>query len=270
MIKKCIVYTLAIVAIVICGVGGYYHSRQHDLLFMSLPLPQDHEFDFDHPFEEHYFKIDEKATLHALLFKAPDSKGVIAYYHGQGENIQTKSGKITRTFIPRGYDVMIMDYRGFGKSTGNLCEKTFLEDALTPYDFLMERYGEKNIVVYGCSLGTSVAAFVASKKEPKMLILESPYYNMIDLACYTKPYLPRFLVEMILQYPLRTDQFIKEVTSDTHIFHSTHDRIVPYDSSLRLLEECDAELTTLEGGNHYNVLKHPTFNEKLDELLSAM
>lgn len=247
------------------------YVQQEHLLFLHKPLPDDHKFSFDHNFEEHDFNLADGARIHAILFHQEGSRGVVAYYHGQGVNIEMKGAAVSETFLSKGYDVMIMDYRGFGKSRGPLSEKNLLEDALVPYDYVKERYGQGRVVVYGSSLGTGVATYVAAKREPRMLILESPYYNMIDLAKFSKPYIPLAVIEWILKYPLRTDLYFHEVNSDTHIFHGTADKIIPYQSSLMLVDQIkgrlDVELTILDDTGHMGVVKHPVYHKKLEEIL---
>ncbi|MCI5052263.1 MAG: alpha/beta hydrolase [Simkaniaceae bacterium] len=257
--------------ILFSGLTLFYYNKQHHLLFLAKPLPKDYKFKFSHPFKEFIFQSDDHSELHAILFSCKNPKGAVAYFHGQNENIQTNSNLIAHIFLRRGYDVMIMDYREFGKSTGTLTEHIFLEDALTPYDFLKEHYGEERLIVYGYSLGTGVATYVASKKQPKILLLEAPYYNMIDQACYMKPFLPRFLVKWLLRYPLRTDKYIQDVKSKTFIFHGTEDEIVPFASGLKLHESVkethDIEFTRIEGGTHHSLKYHPDYHYILDQIL---
>ncbi len=271
MKRKVTLFSIFAVFLLSAGFVYKLYLDQEHHLFRFRPLADDHEFHFDHPFEEHDFNLSDGAYIHSILFHRKGSRGVIAYYHGQGVNIETKGPHVADIFLPKGYDVMMMDYRGFGKSRGAMSEREFLQDALIPYDYLRERYGENLTVVYGSSLGTGVAAYVAAKRNPAMLILESPYYNMINLAKFTKPYLPMGLIEWILHYPIRTDLFMNEVKSATHIFHGTADQIIPYESSLQLLDHIegrvDAELTTLKDTGHLSVTVHPEYHSKLEEIL---
>lgn len=249
------------------------YSKQEHLLFLSSPLPQDHKFTFPTETEEKVFKTKNNGVIHAIHMKTENPKGVVVYYHGQKVNIHTKSKTVSRIFNSRGFDVIMMDYRGFGKSTGKMNQENFYNDALVAYDWANSLFPENKIVVYGCSLGTSVAAYVASQTNPQLLVLESPYYNMIELAKFTKPFLPRSVIKMILKYPMRTDLFLENVNSSICIFHGTSDTIIPYDSSKKLeskfKETKNIELYTIDGAEHNTITQTFGYNHKLDRLLST-
>jgi len=270
MKKRFYLPILIVLAFLAVPVVKIYIDQEHQL-FRFKTLANDHVFDFKHPHEEILFDVDADTSLHAVMFYAKDPKGVIAYYHGQGVNIETKGHIVADIFVPRGYDVMIMDYRGFGKSRGMMTEKDLYDDTLVGYDYLKGRYGEKDIIVYGCSLGTSMATFVASQRSPKMLILESPYFNMIELGCYAKPYLPKWVITLILKYHMRTDLFMNSVTSPVHIFHGTRDRTIPYDFGKKLHnhinDDVASQLITIEDATHSQIITHPLYHKTLDEIL---
>jgi len=246
------------------------YLNQEALMFNFKPLADDYEFSFKGSFEEVNFTAHDGTKLNAVLFRAEKPKGLVVYYHGKGANIANKGAFVSKTFTKRNYDVIMMDYRGFGKTRGVLSEKLLLDDALHVYREMVPLY--ENIVVYGCSLGTSVATYVASRSTPKCLILESPYTNMVDLGKFTKPYIPRWVVKAIVKYPLQTNLFILDVTVPVHIFHGTSDKIIPIKSSHTLAELCKGripiDLTTIICGTHNHIAKHPDFHDKLDQILA--
>lgn len=272
MKKKLVATILAL----LIGAASYpivtNYVKQDALLFMAKPLPQDHHFDFSTNFEEKTFPTrDGAATIHAVLFKVDNPKGVVVYYHGQAVNIEIKGRIVSKVFNQRGYDVVMMDYRGFGKSTGVVDSTNFYEDSLLAYDWAKALYGEENIVIYGCSLGTSVAAFASSKTSPRCVILESPYFNMIELANYTKPYIPIPILKLMLKHPMRTDLFLESTTCPIYLIHGTHDITIPCESSLKLRDKFAAtkqvDLTIIDGAEHNTITKTFGYHQKLDTIL---
>ena len=118
-------------------------------------------------------------AIHALLLKTERPRGVVLYFHGNAGSLRTW-GDIAPEFTSRGYDILIPDYRGFGKSTGQLRDEAMLlQDGMAAYAHLARHYPEGRIVVYGRSIGTGIAAYIARTERPGMLMLESPYFDLI-------------------------------------------------------------------------------------------
>ncbi|MEM7174647.1 MAG: alpha/beta fold hydrolase [Chlamydiota bacterium] len=272
MKKIAFICALFFVAAFGCGIGYIYYF-QEDLLFQKTTLPKDYTFTYSQPFKEVFLQTEPDTQINALYFYTKQPKGLVIYFHGRGGNLANQWGKVAEEFTSRGYDFFIMDYRGFGKSTGKLSEKSLCFDAEFIYDYLCHFFSEKQIIVYGKSLGTGIATYLASNRNPKMLVLESPYFSILDLSPRHLPYLPRFLIPLLLKYHLRTDRWITKVISPIYIFHGTHDELVPYDSSLRLLRllthKMNANLITIERGKHNHLRKHPKYQLALDALLGG-
>ena len=145
-------------------IGTALYFLQEKILFRPTVLNQTHVFKFSNPFDELFLKSEDNAVINALHFKAEESKGVILYFHGNAGDL-SRWGKITEYFVDKNYDVLVMDYRTYGKSTGALSEHALYGDAQLCYDFLKELYAEKDISVYGRSLGTGIATYIASKNQ---------------------------------------------------------------------------------------------------------
>lgn len=240
---------------------------QEKLIFHPEILPHDHQFSFDHPFEEIYFDVDEGVKINALHFKADSSKGMVLYFHGNAGSLDGW-GHIAGDFTDNGYDLLIYDYRGFGKSTGKIkSEANLHNDARFIYKQLLKETPEKDIIIYGRSIGTSFATRLASENSPKMLILETPPYSLLDLAKHYMPFIPH---KWVLKYKLQTNVWITKVQCPIHLFHGTADNVVPYNASVRLLKLLENKdvLTTIEGGNHNDLSTFPQYHEKLKLLLN--
>ncbi len=264
------VFLPILVAVPLLYVGAFYFL-QEKLIFKAVPLPDNYTYTFEVPFQEVFLSPKDGVSINALHFTTKNPKGIVVYYHGQGGNLAKRWDSVSRKFIDAGYDFFIMDYRTFGKSRGELTQETLLSDACFVYDHCKELFDEKNIIVYGCSLGTGVASYVSSKNSPKQVVLESPYRSMVELATYTASYLPKIAIPHILKYPMRTDQWIHDITSPLLILHGTHDTTIPYymgkalyDMTHKLLS---VEMLTVEAIGHNDIAAHPETLESLQSYL---
>jgi len=253
------------------GIGTIYY-QQENMLFQKTALPKNHVFSYEEPFEELFLETDKHTRLNALYFYVDQPKGVVLYFHGRGENLDDNIGKLSHKFTDRGYNLFIVDYRGFGKSQGVLSERAMYHDGEYCYNYLLSAFPEKQIVIYGCSLGTAVATHVASHHDPKSLILEAPYFSILDLSPQQVPYLPKLLIPMLLKYHFRTDKWITKVDAPIHIFHGVKDELIPYDSSTRLVklieDKPDVTLVSIDQGRHNNLSHFPEYHQKMDRILN--
>lgn len=242
---------------------------QEKLIFLPRPLDQDYEYSFSEPFEEFDLKTSDGAVLNALYFPVDNPKGLILYYHGNAGNLD-RWGRIVSYFPPQGYAVVVMDYRGYGKSQGKRNEQALRKDALLFYGHAKDLgFTDDNIIVYGRSLGASLATYVASRENPSQLVLETPFYNLTDVAQHRFPFLP---VQKLLKYRFPSNEFIKEVRCPVTIFHGTEDQVVPLDSGKKLFEtigENPSRFYTIEGGRHNNLIEFESFREGLSETLNG-
>lgn len=261
-LKKGVLFLLGIYIMV----GSLLYFLQEKMMFFPTVLEQDYAYQFSQPFEELFLKTDEEATINAIHFKVENPKGVILYFHGNAGDL-SRWGFVAEYFVEKQYDVLIMDYRTYGKSTGKLSEKALYSDAQYCYEYLKEHYNENEITIYGRSLGTGIAAYLALKNKPKQLILETPYYSIKDVA---KSRFPMFPAETLLKYKLPTYQYLQEVSCPITIFHGTEDKVVPYKSAKKLFEASPKALTTfitIDGGNHGDLINYQLYRSKIDEIL---
>jgi alpha-beta hydrolase superfamily lysophospholipase len=243
---------------------------QERLIFFPEVLPPDYKFTFAAPFEEGTVSVPG-ATLSTVLFKAPNARGVILYFHGNAGSLRTW-GDVAGDFTSRGYDILISDYRGFGKSTGTISsEKQQLADGLAVYDYLKKSYPEGRIILYGRSIGTGIATFVAKSGKPKMLILESPFFNLADLASHHYPLLPKPLIAGFLKYTFPTNLWLPDVACPVYLIHGTGDDIIPFHASTRLerLIKSRHKLIRIEGGGHNNLSDFGVYERELGIILNS-
>ena len=216
-------------------------------------------------FEEVFIKSGD-AQLNALHFKVPSPKGVILYYHGNASSLLSWS-EAACDFTKHGFDVFMIDYKGYGKSSGTInSEYSLLEDADAAYNYLIEKgYEVKDILPYGISLGSGLATYIASKHEVKTLFLEAPYYNFRQLASDKISFLPSFLIA----YRLPINEWIKDVKAKVFIFHGTDDEVIPYNNSKLLHQENPdkSKLTTIFRFGHNDLPKSSSYHKELYNVL---
>ena len=246
--------------------AGTMFLLQEKLIFLPTQLPQDYVYNFERPFEELFITTDDGASLNALHFKTEDPKGIILYFHGNAGDL-TRWGEVTAFLAQFQYDVLVMDYRTYGKSTGNLNESALYKDAELFYNKAKESFSEDRIIVYGRSLGTTFATHIASLNKPKQLILESPFYNLKAIAKKRYWFLP---VSPLLQYEFPTSEKLVKVECPVTIFHGTEDGVIPYDNSEKLqktLPDAQSKLVTITGGSHNNLINFAEYQQGIRALL---
>lgn len=238
---------------------------QEKLLFFPEKLDQNYPFNFAQAYEEVNIKTDDELVLNGLLFKAELSKGLIFFLHGNAGSLATW-GEIAPFYAELGYDIFMLDYRGFGKSEGAMKNQTqAFEDVLLAYNHLKENYLEENIVVLGFSLGTGLATKIAATNHPKLLILQAPYYSLVDLMQHKYPFIPRGL----LKYPFKTHEYIQQCEMPIVIFHGDQDELIYPGSSekLKLLLRPDDKVIFLKGQGHNGITDNEVYQWEVKNFL---
>jgi hypothetical protein len=244
-----------------------YHL-QEKLLFHPVPLDRNFKFKFDLPFKEINIAMNETDNLNLIQFFPPDSlpKGIIIYFHGNKGNVIRYEDE-ARNFLKHGFEVLMPDFPSYGKTTGPLTEENIYKQAKEVYKLAHSKFAAKDIIVYGRSLGTGVAAYIAAQEDCRRLILETPYYSMPDLASY---YAPIYPTGRMAHFKFPVGDYIKDIQVPVTIFHGTADKTIPYRCSAKLkkvLKPTD-EFITIENGAHNNLNDFPLFYQKLDSILS--
>lgn len=255
---------IAVVAYIVCGVVLYFF--QGKILFHPQKLPLTHTFNFKTPFKEINLPVNAEKNLSIVQFSVPDSlcKGVVLYFHGNRKNIE-RYAPFAANFTRNNYEVWMMDYPGFGKSTGKLSEKALYDDAAILYKMARARFSKDSIIIYGKSIGTGVATQLASVKDCKRLVLETPYYSIDALM---KHYAFIYPVSWLSKYHFPNYQYFKKVEVPITLFHGTKDEVIPYKQAARLAKENPGvKLITIEKGRHNNLNDSPLFQQELNSIL---
>ncbi|MGJ1405761.1 alpha/beta hydrolase [Sphingobacterium siyangense] len=226
---------------------------------------QDSTFSFQGKFEEQFITTADHVKLHGILFKADKSKGLIFYLHGSNGAVDTW-GKIANIYTDNGYDLFMLDYRGYGKSEGKVTNEELLyRDLQTVYDKLTQQYREDHIIIIGQSMGTALASTIASHNSPKMLILQAPYYSFQD---WTQHIAPEFDTSGIPFY-FDNAAALQKVKCRTIIFHGDQDNAVYFDSSIKLSNffKKQDKLIRLAKEGHNDFSKNKDYLHAIAELL---
>lgn len=244
---------------------GLLYLNQEFLFFHANKLDKNHQFTFLGKHQEVTIKTPDNINLHGLLFKAENTKGLIFYLHGNAGNVDMW-GSIAENYTHLGYDIFILDYRGFGKSEGEISsEEQLFSDISSAYNQLKKLYKEENIIITGYSIGSGMATYLASKNNPKSLILQAPYYCLEDLATEKFPIVPDFVVK----YKIPTFEFMENVKSPIYVFHGFEDNVIPYQNALKLkaLFKQKDKLISLKNQDHLGINGNEEFLLELKEIL---
>ncbi|HEX6429777.1 MAG TPA: alpha/beta fold hydrolase [Niastella sp.] len=267
MKKKIIFRWLKVIILVYCLIGIAIYYGQDKLFFHPQPITAQSKYSFPFPFKEVNIPYSKETNINIIQFAAnqPQPKGVVLYFHGNKNNISWYA-KAAPEFTSRGYDVWMIDYPGFGKSTGEFTEQQLYDWALVFYKLAQARYPKDSIIIYGKSMGTGIAAQLATKRDCKALVLEAPYYSFPSII---GSWLPVYPLNKMIRFKLPTWQYVQEVTNPIIIFHGTNDNTIPYRNAKQLrpyLKPQDAFIT-VEGAKHNDVATFPVYKQKLDSLL---
>jgi fermentation-respiration switch protein FrsA (DUF1100 family) len=194
-------------------------------------------------------KTGDGIQLTGWFIPSPNPRATILLSHGNGGNISHRLDKI-QMLHERGLDVLIYDYRGYGRSTGRPSEGGLYQDAQAVYDYLVDekRVLPQKIVAYGESLGGAVAIDLACNRDVGGIIIESGFTSIHDMAKSVFLYIPEF----VLSTRFDSLKKIQRLKTPKLIMHSPEDGIIPYKQGRKLFENAPEPkvFVTLMGGHN--------------------
>jgi len=248
--------------------GIAIHHFQDRIFFRPVPVPLEHRYAFGMPYRERNIRFRDNANLNLVEFPVPgrQRRGIVLYLHGNRSNIGWYVEHVGG-FHRNGYEVWMIDYPGYGKSTGPMESGMLFAYALQMYKLARTQVSSDSIVIYGKSLGTGIAAWLASRQPAARLILETPYYSLSSLAASR---LPIFPWERMLRIRLDTWSYLRAVTLPVTVFHGTDDGVIPYRNAERLRSVLKAGdgFVTVPGGGHRDLGRFAEYRLAMDSLLS--
>jgi len=276
--RLCVIFLVVYVAVL-----TLLYFFQERLIFFPSKLEPNHDFSFDQPFEE--INLDVNGTrISGLKFLAQggrreriygdarDAKGeqkakngATIFFHGNAGNLQGWGG-YARFFTDLGYDFYLFDYRGYGKSGGEISSQEQLySDADAMMRLVLREYDAGEVTAVGYSVGSGLAARAAQKYGAKRLVLIAPYFSLEELAQEKMPFVPKFLIK----YKILTFEFVEGFSGPVTIFHGEHDELIGVDNSRRLFKflKPGDKIYELNAG-HNDILSLSELWEKLAQKLS--
>lgn len=259
-ILACIIIALYII------VAIALYVLQTKLIFHPGKLSRDFKFKLGPEDDEVFLKTSDGEEINGLFYHGTRTE-VILYFHGNAGDL---SGWhfAAEDFVVHGYNVLIIDYRGYGKSSGTISENGFYLDAEAAYNYLLNIKGfvSQDIIIYGRSIGSGVAVDLASKHRTKGLVLESPYSSLTKLA---NEKLPFFYPSLYLRYSFNNNQKIKLVKSPVILIHGEQDSLIPSSHSKNLFKEITSgkKMILIKDGSHNDLNSYPEYQVFLESTL---
>ena len=224
---------ISVAILVLIGVPlGFFLLRriEHAMTFHPVPYTGGAAWALPQGGEDVWIKLSDGTRLHGWMVRAesPAPHATVIYFHGNGGNL-SYTGWLGEALAKRGFDVLLFDYRGYGRSGGQVSDERGLHaDADAAYDYLVKERGVSpaQLVLYGQSLGTAAAADLASRKECGALILESGFSSASDMGAVVFPWLPRF-VGRLAKNKLDSVRKLQTVNCPVLVAHGGRDEIIP-------------------------------------------
>jgi uncharacterized protein len=256
------VYTAAI---------GWLWFRQESLLFEPTPSPADQPLVDAPDVQERWVEVPG-ARLSTAQLRLPEPRGVVFFLHGNSGNLKEWLVDVD-AFRQVNFDVVMFDYRGFGKSSGCIeSESQLRADVRAVWAEFAGQYEGKRVVISGQSLGTALAAGLAAElcaagRAPALTLLVSPYSSMRALADELYPWVPR----KVLRYPLHTAEHAALLSGPLMLIHGDKDELIGIHHSHALRTAAPAaQFLCVEGAGHGNLHKFPSFREAVHGALGCL
>ncbi|MDP6543413.1 MAG: alpha/beta hydrolase [Phycisphaerae bacterium] len=204
-----------------------YHPTRH-----LLATPRDHEKPMD--YEDVSLQTSDGVKLHGWFVPAASPKGTVLIFHGNAGNVSHRIETIA-IFHEMGYNAMIIDYRGYGRSEGSPGEQGTYRDAEAAWTHLTRtrKLEPDKIVIFGRSLGAAVASWLAVEKHSAGLIIESAFTSVPDRGAEMYKFLP---VRFLARINYDTLGRIGKLRCRLLVIHSPDDEIIPYHHGEQLFE----------------------------------
>ncbi|MGF1615544.1 MAG: alpha/beta hydrolase [Gammaproteobacteria bacterium] len=210
--------------------------------------------DIDLPYEDVTLATDDGYRLHGWYLPADDKELTVLFFHGNAGNVSHRLDTL-RLFHGLGLDTFIIDYRGYGRSEGSPSEAGTYLDAQAAWKYLVDTRGihPENIILFGRSLGAAVATWLAARRTPAALIVESGFTSVPDLAAKLYPFLP---VRLLARYQYDSRQSITHIRSPVLVIHSVEDEIIPFTHGRALFEAAPEpkQLLPIQGSHNEGFL----------------
>lgn len=205
--------------------------------------------------EDVWINVTKEQRIHGWFLNSasPPATATVLYCHGNGGNL-TNVGWIVEELTKSGFDVLLIDYRGYGRSDGEATDEWALNaDGEAAYNYLINQRGVKpeKLILHGLSLGSTVVVDVASRKPCGALVVESGLSSASEMGEHSLPFLPRWL-HVLAKNRFESSRKIANVRCPVLVIHGTNDATIPVAQGRKLFAAANEpkQLRIIEGGSH--------------------
>jgi pimeloyl-ACP methyl ester carboxylesterase len=244
---------------------------QESLMFYPAALPADYKLAAEPDIHERTIEV-EGARLSVLHLQLPQPRGVVFFLHGNAGNLASWFSNV-EFYRQANFDVVMPDYRGFGKSSGHIeSARQLRDDVRRVWDAFARQYAGQRLVLYGRSLGTGLAAELGRElstqgRPPALTVLVSPYSSIRELTAEFYPWVPGALV----RYPLDTAAHLPHVAGPVLMVHAENDTLIGIHHVRRLQQVLPAaRLLVVPGVGHNDVHASPVYRRELLQALAGL
>jgi pimeloyl-ACP methyl ester carboxylesterase len=239
-------------------------KKQNQVLFEPVKLAQDYTFTLPPGVREIEIPVEQFVKLNGFLFESKGAGNLIVYFQGNAKNLQNWLDNHNMV-LDWGCNVLVTDYRGFGKSEGEVHGQAQMEaDAEKVFDYALHLgYKPENIIIYGYSMGTGIACHLATARKAKALILESPYSSIAEMA-WVENKAPAYIFD--------NKGEAKSIEIPTLIIHGDKDTVILPDHAQRIFDNLKTtrkKLVILPGGGHGDLRKRPEYKKLITEFVDG-
>lgn len=231
-------YGLLLISIILFAVYVGVHTVKQKIMFM----PSDDISIYPDDIDDVY--ID---NIHAWYSTSTKTNKTVLYCHGNSGNIGGRAN-IVRRWNEFGYSILMFDYPSYGLSTGQATEKSVKESAVKCLEYLLKHVKKENIILYGESIGCSVAAYLAAEYNMPCLIFQSGFSSLKDLVVDYVPSFLSWISEICTEFD--TYSYLKKFNGKLLLLHSQEDEIIPY-SHAQKMNIYATKLITIEGSHNF-------------------
>jgi len=247
-IKRLFLYIILIYV----GLGAYIYSIQDSLIF--FPVKADYSRQLNKNVEEVIYKVNGVKLHGWLVNKKYVNDKLIFYYGGNAEDVYYNISDFSNLKAA----VLLINYRGYGYSEGKPGEEAFFSDALKILQSAQKTYKPKKTIIFGRSIGTGVATYIASKVLNNGIILITPFDSMANVA---GEHYPLFPVSLLLKHKFNSKNYVPEITSPVLIIYGSGDRVIPNERTENLLNyfKTKYRIVKLDNADHNDITAYSKY-----------
>lgn len=265
-ILKIVILIIIFTYVTVLALLFFYQKK---LIFYPTRSDRNTKLSLPGVFTEGFLQLSDETSVHYLVQKVESPKGVILYFHGNAGCLDQWGYVAYELAIKSGYDVWMMDYPGFGKSSEALPsnEKILIEMGQQLIAKIRAEQPKLSLVLYGRSIGSGVAGSLARTEKVEGLVLETPYTSLLEMTHEIFPWVPSLLVQFDLD-SMRLSEL--KIPIKTLILHGTADEVIPYRLGERLAQNLKCQIVTVAGGHHNDLSEFDNYWPEVLKFLNSI